>query len=105
MLACEWCGQPTTRTEEPKLCAECYFKYWTKTRMRQPDVGNMLLQRIAKLDCETCKLRTEHYVQSRDGASVLCRCLMCGQLRKENLLSEPQEKLYPEDNRRPLYVL
>lgn len=105
MLACELCGQPTTRTE-PKLSAECYFKYWTKTRMRQADVGKMLLQRIAKLDCETCKLRTEHYVQSRDGVAVLCRCLRCGQVKKENLLSGPQEEgLYPEDNRRPIYVL
>jgi hypothetical protein len=101
-MACEWCGQPTTR-KEPKLCAECYFKYWTKTRMRQADVEKMLLQRIAKLDCGMCKLRTEHYLQSRDGVVVFCRCLRCGQIRKESLLSEPQE-MYPEDERRPLYV-
>jgi NMD protein affecting ribosome stability and mRNA decay len=103
MLACEWCGQPTTRTE-PRLCAECYFNYWTKTRMRQPDVGRMLLQRIAKLDCDACKLRTEQYIQSRDGVEILARCLKCGQVSKKSLLSAPQMS-YPEDNRWPLYVL
>jgi uncharacterized Zn finger protein len=65
----------------------------------------MLLERISKLDCDTCKLRTEHYVQSRAGAAVVCRCLRCGHARRENLLSEAQERLYPEDNGRPLYVL
>ncbi|MDG6923545.1 MAG: hypothetical protein JRN67_09665 [Nitrososphaerota archaeon] len=104
MLACEWCGQPTTRTE-PRLCAECYFKYWTKTRMREADVGKILIQRIAKLGCEACKLRTEHYVQSRDGVTILCRCLKCGQVKRENLLSGPRETSYPEDDGRPLYVL
>ena len=73
--------------------------------MREPDVGKILLQRIAKLDCERCKLATEHYVQSRDGAAVLCRCLRCGEVSKESLLSERQERMYPDDDRRPLYVV
>jgi hypothetical protein len=27
MLACELCGQPTVR-QDPRLCAECYYRYW-----------------------------------------------------------------------------
>lgn len=65
----------------------------------------MLLQRITRLDCETCKLRTEHYVLSRDGVAAFCWCLRCGQGKKENLLSETQEKAYPDDDRKPIYLL
>lgn len=28
---CEWCGQPAVR-RDPMLCAECYFKFWSKTK-------------------------------------------------------------------------
>lgn len=30
LLLCEWCGQPAVR-QNPTLCAECYFKFWSKS--------------------------------------------------------------------------
>ena len=30
-LVCEWCGQPAVR-KDPVLCAECYFKFWSKSK-------------------------------------------------------------------------
>ena len=37
---CEWCGQPAVR-ENPTLCAECCFKYWSKSggTVRAPRIG------------------------------------------------------------------
>jgi late competence protein required for DNA uptake (superfamily II DNA/RNA helicase) len=64
----------------------------------------LLLQQILKLNCERCKLRTEHYVQMRDGAVVLCRCLRCGQPKMKQSLAEEDPRSYPQDDRRPIYV-
>jgi hypothetical protein len=35
-LTCEWCGQPAVR-QEPPLCAECFYKFWSKTK-ESPDL-------------------------------------------------------------------
>ena len=61
----------------------------------------MLLERILKLNCERCRLRTEHYIQIRDGIILFCRCLRCGQL-KRNIGEE--NHTYPPDELKPIYV-
>lgn len=66
-----------------------------------PSGAHLLLQQIVKLNCERCRLRTEHYVQIRDGTLLVCRCLSCGQTRR-NLVEE--DRSYPSDDRRPMYV-
>lgn len=106
MLACEMCGQPTTRKEDPRLCAECYFGYWAKNRMRKlRDAQTPHQQRITKLDCERCKLRTEHYVQFAGDVVLLCRCLRCGLTEGDLQSGSESNELYPEDESRPAYVV
>lgn len=66
----------------------------------------MLLEQIGKLDCDRCKLRTEHYFLSDDGNLILTRCLRCGAAKTgaEAASGEVQEA-YPVDESRPAYVV
>jgi uncharacterized Zn finger protein len=64
----------------------------------------LLLEQVRKLNCDGCKLKTEHYLLTDDGTLVACRCLKCGQI-KENIQSlvESHES-YPMDESRPVYL-
>ena len=64
----------------------------------------MLLQQILKLNCETCRLKTEHYVQIWNGMVVLCRCLKCGRVRMNPQLTREELRPYPADDGKPVYV-
>ena len=66
----------------------------------------MLLEKIRKLNCDGCKLRTEHYLLSYDDTLILCRCLKCGRLEKDvQVISESTSQPYPTDESRPIYVV
>ena len=65
----------------------------------------MLLQQIVKLNCERCRLKTEHYIQVRDGAILVCRCLKCGNLKRSPFGIGEEPESYPSDDRRPVYVI
>ena len=39
----------------------------------------MLAEQIVKMDCDRCKLRTEHYVLDYGDRPALVRSLRCGQ--------------------------
>ena len=64
----------------------------------------MLLQQILKLNCEKCRLKTEHYVQIQNDVVLVCRCLKCGQMRVNPSLTEEELRSYPPDDRKPVYV-
>ena len=63
----------------------------------------MLTEQIVKLDCERCKLRTEHYVLDYGDRPTLVRCLKCGHGSMNLVLAEHEP--YPSDDRKPVYVV
>ena len=63
----------------------------------------LLAEQIVKLDCERCKLRTEHYVLDYGDRPVLVRCLRCGHVTTNSVLVEHEP--YPADDRKPIYVV
>jgi hypothetical protein len=78
----------------------------TARRSNQGEL-KLLLEQIKKLNCDSCKLRTEHYLLSNeDGTLVLCRCLRCGRTYKDaKFVIERPEHSYPTDESRPIYVM
>ena len=64
----------------------------------------MLLQQIMRLNCERCRLRTEHYVQIWNGVVLMSHCLKCGQMRTNPDLTKEELQSYPPDDRKPVYV-
>ncbi|MDG6971359.1 MAG: hypothetical protein JRN54_09685 [Nitrososphaerota archaeon] len=64
----------------------------------------MLREQIVKLDCERCKLRTEHYVVDYGDRPALVRCLRCGHITTNSGPQYLNHEPYPEDGRKPLYV-
>jgi hypothetical protein len=38
---CEWCGQPAVR-QNPTLCAECYYKFWSRKRESPDALGTRI---------------------------------------------------------------
>ena len=56
------------------------------------------------MDCERCKLKTEHYLVDSGGKEVLCRCMRCGYISISNAFPTEGHEPYPIDSRRPLYV-
>ncbi|MDG7006896.1 MAG: hypothetical protein JRN06_01480 [Nitrososphaerota archaeon] len=64
----------------------------------------MLLQQVLKLNCETCRLKTEHYVQIWNGMAMMCRCLKCGKVRMKPQLTREELRPYPADESKPVYV-
>ncbi len=67
-------------------------------------MGHVLLEKIVKMDCEKCKLRTEHYLLDYGDGRVLCRCLRCGQVTRNSMVVSIGHGPYPADDRRPIYV-
>ena len=63
----------------------------------------MLTEQIVKLDCERCRLRTEHYVLDYGDRPALARCLKCGRVTTNFVLVRHEP--YPTDNRKPIYVV
>ena len=63
----------------------------------------MLSEQIVKMDCNRCKLRTEHYIIDYGDTPMLCKCLRCGQVKKNPALSE-NKRPYPIDDIKPVYV-
>ena len=64
----------------------------------------MLAEQIEKMDCDRCKLKTEHYVLDYGERLVLCRCLRCGQVKSNPRFSSESREPYPVDDRKPIYV-
>ena len=64
----------------------------------------MLTEQIVKMDCDNCRLRTEHYLLDYGDTPMLCRCLRCGQVKKYPGIATQIKETYAEDNRRPIYV-
>ena len=64
----------------------------------------MLAEHIAKMDCDRCKLRTEHYVLDYGGKPALTRCLRCGHVTATTGVPVDHEP-YPTDDRKPIYVV
>lgn len=64
----------------------------------------MLAEQIVKMDCDRCKLRTEHYVLEYGDRLVLCRCLRCGQVKRNPGFHPESKEPYPVDDRKPIYV-
>lgn len=64
----------------------------------------MLFQQVSKLNCEKCRLKTEHYVQILDGMVLMCRCLKCGRVRMNPQLTREELQPYPPDDATPVYV-
>jgi uncharacterized Zn finger protein len=65
----------------------------------------LLLEQIVKMDCDRCRLKTEHYVLDNDDNPVLCRCLRCGQVKRNQGFSSEGREPYPVDDRKPIYVV
>jgi len=65
----------------------------------------LLAEQIVKMDCDRCRLRTEHYLLDYGDTPTLCRCLRCGRVEKYPGLSSDSKEPYPEDNRKPVYVV
>ena len=65
----------------------------------------MLTEQIVKMDCERCKLKTEHYLLDYGDTPMFCRCLRCGQVNKYPGLSAQIREPYLEDNCKPVYVV
>jgi len=65
----------------------------------------LLAEQIVKMDCDRCRLRTEHYLLDYGDTPMLCRCLRCGQVKKYPGLSAQTKEPYPEDNLKPVYVI
>ena len=66
-------------------------------------IGLLLTEQIVKLDCDRCKLKTEHYVVDYGGSPTLVRCLRCGQVKNNPEVQSHNEK-YPDDSHKPIYV-
>ena len=64
----------------------------------------MLAEQIVKMDCDRCKLRTEHYVLDYGDKPALLRCLRCGHVTTNTGVPVGHEP-YPVDDRRPIYVV
>lgn len=64
----------------------------------------MLLQQIVKLNCERCRLKTEHYVQIWNDMVLMCECLKCGKVRTNPSFTREELQPFPADNRSPVYV-
>jgi len=65
----------------------------------------LLTEQIVKMDCERCRLKTEHYLLDCGDTPMFCRCLRCGQVNKYPGLSAQIREPYPEDNCKPVYVV
>jgi uncharacterized Zn finger protein len=65
----------------------------------------LLLEQIRKLDCDRCKLKTEHYLLTNEETVVTLRCLMCGQPKGNIQFVAESHKSYPADESRPVYVV
>jgi len=61
-------------------------------------------EQIVRMDCERCKLKTEHYLVESDRKEVLCRCMRCGRISVDAVVSSEGHEPYPVDSRRPIYV-
>jgi uncharacterized Zn finger protein len=64
----------------------------------------LLTEQIVKMDCDRCKLKTEHYLLDYRDRPVLCRCLRCGQVKRSPEFSSENRESYPVDDRKPIYV-
>ena len=64
----------------------------------------MLLQQILKLNCQGCRLKTEHYVQIWNGMVLTCECLKCGKVRASPQLTREELQPYPMDDGTPAYL-
>lgn len=64
----------------------------------------LLKELIVKMDCERCKLQTEHYVVDYGDRPALVRCLRCGHVTMNPGLQYVFHEPYPVDDRKPVYV-
>ena len=64
----------------------------------------MLTEQISKLDCDVCRLKTEHYVLVSGDTPVMSRCLRCGRAQENPRIIINNPESYPSDNRKPVYV-
>jgi uncharacterized Zn finger protein len=64
----------------------------------------LLTEQIVKMDCDRCKLRTEHYVLDYGDTPALVRCLKCGHVTR-NIGVQLKHEPYPSDDRKPVYVV
>jgi hypothetical protein len=64
----------------------------------------LLREQIVKMDCERCKLRTEHYVVDYGDRPGLIRCLGCGHVTTSSGLGYASHWSYLLDDRKPVYV-
>jgi len=56
------------------------------------------------MDCDRCKLRTEHYILDYGDTPMLCKCLRCGQVKRNPAFISENKGPYPIDDIRPIYV-
>lgn len=63
----------------------------------------MLTEQITRMDCDRCRLQTEHYVLDYGDIPALVRCMRCGHVTP-NLGTPILHEPYPIDDRRPIYV-
>ncbi len=64
----------------------------------------LLREQIVRMDCERCKLKTEHYLVDNGEKELLCRCMRCGYITMSTVFFTEGHEPYPIDSRRPLYV-
>ncbi len=65
----------------------------------------MLLEQISKLNCDGCKLKTEHYLVTDGDTLIDCHCLKCGQRNGAVQFVAESHESYPMDPSRPAYIL
>ncbi len=65
----------------------------------------MLLEQIRKLNCDGCKLRTEHYIVSDEDNLIVCRCQKCGRIERDIQFVTESVEAYPLDKSKPVYVV
>ena len=74
---------------------------------RDPTISccfGLLTEQIVKTDCDRCKLKTEHYVLDNGDSPMLCRCLRCGQTKRNPAFTTASKEPYPVDDGKPAYV-
>jgi uncharacterized Zn finger protein len=65
----------------------------------------LLREQIVKIDCDRCKLRTEHYVVDYGDKPALVRCMKCGHVVLNSGLRYMSHEPYPADDWKPVYVM
>ncbi len=93
---------PSFSTTVPPHFSENLFLSTASSAQGRRD---LLLEQIRKLNCDGCKLKTEHYLLSDGDNLLVCRCLKCGRIKGDIQFVTESMESYPADESRPVYVV